>query len=158
MRDRTIADFILSVFSEIVSISNQRGFFRSPHCNNLELGILWMAERVFVWLKWTVSIINKLCLGNQLSGADQICFHCQYSLPNQHQLYQLQYSRHSAPHLLFWISIMNSSFMANLNKTIWRGTSFLLWIHSPLTMTAFQIIFRVALARRRALSLLCSSY
>ena len=48
MRDRTIADFTLSVFSEIVSISNQRGFFRSPHCNNLELGRPWMMERVFV--------------------------------------------------------------------------------------------------------------
>ena len=48
MRDRTIADFTLSVFSEIVSISNQRGFFRFPHYNNLELGRLWMAEGVFV--------------------------------------------------------------------------------------------------------------
>ena len=43
MRDRTIADFTLSVFSEIVSVSIQR-VFRSPHYNNLELGRPWMAK------------------------------------------------------------------------------------------------------------------
>jgi len=43
MRDRTIADFTLSVFSEIVSVSIQR-VFRSPHYNNLELGRPWMAN------------------------------------------------------------------------------------------------------------------
>ena len=39
----------MSVSSEIVSISNQRGFFKSHHYNNLELGRPWMTERLFVY-------------------------------------------------------------------------------------------------------------